>query len=85
MRRALLGSTALVVVGVVSAGARAADGVKLSIGGWYHAAAGGVLGEDFSTSSGVADSSTRDYVFKQNGGISFSGESVLDKGLTVGA
>lgn len=85
MRKALLGSTALVVVGLVSADSRAADGVKLSIGGWYHAAAGVVLGEDFSTSSGVAESSTRDYVFKQNVGVSFSGESVLDNGLTVGA
>ena len=85
MRRALLGSTALVVVSLVSAEAIAADGVKLSIGGWYHAAAGFVAGEDFSTSSGVAESSTRDYVFKQNVGVSFSGESVLDNGLTVGA
>ena len=36
-------------------------------------------------SSGVSDSSVRDYAFKQNVGISFSGESVLDNGLTVGA
>jgi hypothetical protein len=32
------------------ADAVAADGVKLSIGGWYHAAAGGIAGEDFSAS-----------------------------------
>jgi len=85
MRRALLGSTALVVVGLVHADAAAADGVKLSIGGWYHAAAGGIVGEDFSASSGVSDDDLRDYAFKQNVGISFSGESVLDNGLTVGA
>jgi len=85
MRQALLGSTALMALGLVAANAEAADGVKLSIGGWYHAAAGGIAGEDFSQSSGVADSSVRDYAFKQNVGISFSGESVLDNGLTVGA
>jgi outer membrane protein OmpU len=85
MRTALLGSTALVCMSLVSAEAMAADGVKLSIGGWYHAAAGFIAGEDFSESSGVAESSLRDYVFKQNVGVSFSGESVLDNGLTVGA
>lgn len=85
MRKALLGSTALVVVGLVCTDAVAADGVKLSIGGWYHAAAGGIAGEDFSASSGVSEDAVRDYVFKQNVGVSFSGESVLDNGLTVGA
>jgi outer membrane protein OmpU len=85
MRRALLGSTALVVLSLAAANAGAADGVKLSIGGWYHAAAGGVLGEDFSESSGVSGGDLRDYAFKQNVGVAFSGESVLDNGLTVGA
>ena len=42
-------------------------------------------GRDFSASSDVAESSLRDYAFKQNVGVSFSGESVLDNGLTVGA
>jgi hypothetical protein len=85
MRRALLGSTALVALGLVTADAVAADGVKLSIGGWYHAAAGGIAGEDFSASSGVSEGDVRAYAFKQNVGVSFSGESVLDNGLTVGA
>ena len=84
-RARVLGSSALVVASALTGAAQAADGVKLSIGGWYHAAAGGVLGEDFSASSGVAESSVRDYAFKQNVGVSFSGESVLDNGLTVGA
>jgi hypothetical protein len=66
-------------VGLVSADAVAADGVKLSIGGWYHAAAGCVAGEDFSSSSRERRR-LRDYAFKQNVGISFSGESVLDNG-----
>ena len=85
MRQALLSSTALVVVGFAIAEAEAADGVELSIGGWYHAAAGGILGEDFSASSLVGEEDVRDYAFKQNVGIAFSGESVLDNGLTVGA
>ena len=84
-RARVLGSSALVVASALTGTAQAADGVKLSIGGWYHAAAGAVLGEDFSASSGVADSSLRDYAFKQNVGVSFSGEFVLDNGLTVGA
>ena len=85
MKRALLGSTALVAVGLCAAGAMAADGVKLTIGGYYHAAAGGIAGEDFSASSGVDEDDLRDYAFKQNVEIIFSGESVLDNGLTVGA
>src|SRR5215468_2893778 len=85
MRQALLGSTTLVALGLVSADAIAADGVKLSLGGWYHAAAGGIVGEDFSASSLVSGGDVRDYVFKQNVAVSFSGESVLDNGLTVGA
>ena len=85
MRNALLGSTALAVLGLAAADAVAADGVKLSIGGWYHAAAGGIAGQDVSASSGGSEDALRDYAFKQNVGISFSGESVLDNGLTVGA
>jgi hypothetical protein len=76
----------LVVVNLTAAdSAVAADGVELSIGGWYHAAAGGIAGEDFSASSAVDEGDVRDYAFKQNVGIAFSGESVLDNGLTVGA
>ena len=85
MKRALLGSTALVAVGLCAAGAIAADGVKLTIGGYYHAAAGGIAGDDFSASSGVDEDDLRDYAFKQNVEITFSGESVLGNGLTVGA
>jgi predicted porin len=85
MRRALLGSTALAIVGLRAADSVAADGVELSIGGWYHAAAGGVAGEDFSASSAIDEGDVRNYAFKQNVGIAFNGESVLDNGLTVGA
>ena len=86
MRQSLLGSTALAAIGLVASDGMAADeGVKLSIGGWYHAAAGAIVGEDFSASSGVSGSDVRAAAFKQNVGISFSGESTLDNGLAVGA
>ena len=81
----VLGSSALAAVGAIAGNADAADGVELSIGGWYHAAAGWVAGEDFSASSGVNEGDLRDYAFKQDVGVVFNGESVLDNGLTVGA
>jgi hypothetical protein len=85
MKRFLLGSTALAVVGSMAVEAAAADGVELGISGWYHAAAGGIAGEDFSASSLVDEDDVRAYAFKQNVGIAFSGESALDNGLAVGA
>jgi hypothetical protein len=85
MKQGLLGSTALAVLGLAATDAMAADGVKLGIGGWYNAAAGAVPAEDFSASSGVDEGDVRDYVFKQNVAVAFTGESTLDNGLTVGA
>jgi outer membrane protein OmpU len=84
-RARVLGSSAVAAAGAIAGNACAADGVELSIGGWYHAAAGGIVGDDFSESSGVNEGDLRDYAFKQNVGVAFSGESVLDNGLTVGA
>jgi len=84
IRGKLLCSTALVTA-VAAADARAADGVKLTIGGYYHAAAGGIAGEDFSASSRVDEDDVRDYVFKQKVDLTFHGETTLDNGLTVGA
>jgi len=84
MKKTLLGSTALVAVGIVAGHAAADDGVKLEIGGRYMGAAGVVFGEDFSASAGVGDN-TRNYVFKQDVEVYFSGETTLDNGLTVGA
>src|SRR5215470_3163069 len=78
MKRALLGSTALVAAELCAVGAMAADGVKLTLGGYYHAAAGGIAGEDFSASSGVSGGELRDYAFKQNIDVTFSGERVAD-------
>ena len=85
IRGTLLCSTALAAAGVAAADARAADGVKLTIGGYYHAAAGGIASEDFSASSRVDGDDLRDYVFKQKVDLTFHGETTLDNGLTVGA
>src|SRR5262249_53022655 len=82
MRKALLGTTALIAGGLAVGDAYAADGVKLSIGGRYMGAAGVLFAED---ADGYATSSTRNYVFKQDVEVYFLGETVLDNGLTVGA
>lgn len=84
MKQVLLGSTALLVAGLAG-DALAADGVELEISGRYKGAAGLVLSEDFSGSSGVAGDDVRGYVFKQDVEIDFEGEAELDNGLTVGA
>ena len=83
MRKALLGTTALVAAGVALGDAQAADGVKLSIGGRYMGAAGALFGEDFNVPG--TEGNTRNYVFKQDVEVYFLGETVLDNGLTVGA
>lgn len=82
MKKALLGTTALIAAGLAVGDAYAADGVKLSIGGRYMGAAGVLFAED---ADGYAESSTRNYVFKQDVEVYFLGETVLDNGLTVGA
>jgi predicted porin len=82
MKKALLGTTALIAAGLAIGDAYAADGVKLSIGGRYMGAAGVLFAED---ADGYAESSTRNYVFKQDVEVYFLGETVLDNGLTVGA
>src|SRR5262245_45753484 len=82
MKKALLGTTALVAAGLAVGDAYAADGVKLGIGGRYMGAAGVIFGEDSDTYS---TGNTRNYVFKQDVEVYFLGETVLDNGLTVGA
>src|SRR5262249_20322956 len=83
MRGFMLGSSALVSAGLAIGAAQAADGVKLSIGGRYMAAAGGHLDEEFSDPF-VDENDLRDYVFKQDVEVHFKGEATLDNGLVVG-
>jgi outer membrane protein OmpU len=82
MKKALLGTTALIAAGLAFGNAAyAADGVKLSIGGRYMGAAG----YNFEDADGFSNDAARDYVFKQDVEVYFLGETVLDNGLTVGA
>jgi hypothetical protein len=84
MKNTLLGSTALVAVGLIASNANAAQGVQLGIGGYY-AAAAGLLFDQSTTGTGDPGQHTRDIVFRQDVEVHFKGETTLDNGLTVGA
>ncbi len=82
MKRILMGSTALLGAGLIAAPAQAADGIKLSLGGFFRTA---VL-QNFD-SHGKNDLGNRRYndgVFS-DAEIYFLGKTTLDNGLTVGA
>lgn len=83
MKKLLLGSTALVVGGVMAAPAMAADPIKMGIGGYYtfYALAGNIdstyaFNGSFTTYKGLA--------FTQEGEIHFVGQTKLDNGTSVG-
>ena len=83
MKKLLLGSTALVVGGVMAAPAMAADPIKMGIGGYYtfYALAGNIdssyaFDGTFTTYKGLA--------FTQEGEIHFIGQTKLDNGTSVG-
>ncbi len=84
MRTLMLGSSALVSTGLAIGAAQAADGIELTIGGRYMAAAGGHLHEEFAHPS-FDEGDLRDYVFKQDVEVHFEGAATLDNGLVVGA
>ncbi|WP_428547286.1 porin, partial [Reyranella sp.] len=83
MKKLLLGSTALVVGGVMAAPAMAADPIKLGIGGYYtfYAAAGGI--SSIYAFNGT-QTSYKGFAFIQEGEIHFLGNTKLDNGTTVG-
>ncbi len=83
MKKLLLGSTALVVGGVMAAPAMAADPIKIGVGGYYtfYGIAGNIqptyaLNGTFTTYKGFA--------FTQEGEIHFIGQTKLDNGTSVG-
>src|SRR5262249_47620503 len=84
MKNVLSGTTALVAIALLVPTAQAAQGLKLTIGGRYMGAAGGLAIDDFSASPDPSDD-LRAAVFKQDVRVYFQGETVLDNGLTVGA
>ncbi len=90
MKKVLLGSSALLAAGFVASPALAADGIKLSIGGYMNTA---VLVNIDDNSKHVSNSNRNpdlghghysDGVF-QDARLKFSGETTLDNGVTVGA
>ncbi len=90
MKKVLLGTSALLGAGLIASPAFAADGIKLSLGGYLNTA---VL-VNFDDSSSHHSSSNRapdlghnhyaDGVFT-DGNIIFKGQTTLDNGITVGA
>lgn len=83
MKKVLLGTTALVAAGFAAGQAQAADPIKLTLGGFYGAAAGVEIGGN--DSSGAPSQNRQTGNFKQNVEVHFNGSTTLDNGLTVGA
>lgn len=83
MKKLLLGSTALVVGGVMAAPAMAADPIKMGIGGYYtfYALAGNV---DSSYAYNGSFTNYKGLAFTQEGEIHFIGQTKLDNGTSVG-
>ena len=81
MKKILLGSTALLGVGLAANTAAASDGIKLTIGGWYTTAYQAVFDDDGEGEPG--DDRNTDN-FSTDGEIHFTGKTTLDNGLTVG-
>jgi outer membrane protein OmpU len=77
MKKFLLGSTALVAVGVIAGGAQAADGV----GGYFNSAYGYVNENNGKNDAGYQHKSDS---LNMDDEIHFKGETTLDNGLTVG-
>ncbi len=82
MRRVLLGSTALIGAGLAAAPAVAEDGVKLSVGGFFKEAYMVVIDDD---AEGELGNERNTDGFFNDAEIHFTGSTVLDNGLEVGA
>jgi hypothetical protein len=81
MKKVLLGTTALLGVGVFAGTAAASDGIKLSLGGFYRTSYQMVF-DDGEEGEPGNDTNT-DGLFT-DGEVHFNGETTLDNGLTVG-
>jgi predicted porin len=82
MKKVLLGTTALLGAGLVASPAFAADGIKLSVGGFFKEAYQVVLDDD---GEGEAGNERNTDGFFNDAEIHFKGSTVLDNGLEVGA
>ena len=83
MKKLLLGSTALVVGGLMAAPAMAADPIRIGVGGYYqfYITAGQIEGAYALNGSSLQ---LKGLSFFQEGEIHFIGSSKLDNGTTVG-
>ena len=83
MKKLLLGSTALVVGGLMAAPAMAADPIKVGVGGYYtfYAMAGSI---DSTYAFNGSFTSYKGFAFTQEGEIHFIGQTKLDNGTSVG-
>ena len=83
MKKLLLGSTALVVGGLMAAPAMAADPIKIGVGGYYtFYAVAGNASTTYATNGTYQ--SFNGLFFQQEGEIHFSGQTKLDNGTSVG-
>jgi outer membrane protein OmpU len=83
MKKLLLGSTALVVGGLMAAPAMAADPIKIGVGGYYtFYAYGGHIDSTYALNG--SSTQYKGNAFLQEGEIHFIGQTKLDNGTTVG-
>jgi hypothetical protein len=82
MKKVLLGTSALLGAGLVASPAFAADGIKLSLGGFFRTAV--LVNIDDQGNGDLGDNRYNDGVFS-DGEIYFLGKTTLDNGITVGA
>jgi outer membrane protein OmpU len=82
MKKALIGTSALIAVGLLTAqGAVAADKISLGLSGNYRVVGGMVSQDDGATESAA---NARDHGIGTDGKINFSGSTTLDSGIEVG-
>jgi len=82
MRNALIGTSALIAVGLLTAqGASASEKIKLGISGNYRVLGGFVNQDDGLTNDAVG---SRSHGIGADGKINFSGATTLDSGIEVG-
>lgn len=85
MKKILIGTSALFGAGLIAGQAVAADGIKLSVGGYFRTAY--LLNfdddNDYGTESAEGNNRNIDGIFS-DAEVHFKGETTLDNGITVG-
>jgi len=82
MKKALIGTSALIAVGLLNVGAaQAADKIQLKVGGFYNAGIGAANEDDGAGEAGEFD---RGHAVLVDSEVAFSGSTTLDNGIEVG-